>query len=417
MTTSPKNIDKASRLSYADLCQTRLLRQAWNLVRRGGPAPGVDGRSLEQFAANADLEIARIQHALQTHRFRFLPYRRVFIAKLTGGKRRLAIPSIRDRLVAQALRILLQPLLSRNFEPASFAYCSGKGVQQAIDRLLQLCRHGSPWVLESDIQDFFDSIDLRLLLDRLRREPIDPQILQLLTDSLTSGVHLGKRWFPSPRGVPQGSPLSPLLANYYLTPFDRVLQQAGHQLIRYADDLVICSTSRAEAQNALTCTTQTLAKLHLKIQHQKTRILDSRREGFEFLGFAIHPHRILPTADNLDRFLQQLQQLLLNSRSLPTHIQLQKLNTLILCFAHFYRRCHDDPLWHNLDLQIQDLWTQHLRLNQPKKPKNSTPKNTTQNIVSLVAFRQTHPSMDTNPPKGPSPKSVSRRYSWGGYPG
>jgi len=345
--------------AYHQLLEPRLLRRAWELVRTGGPAPGIDGHTLDQFAAQADQHLQQIHRQLRDGAFRFQPVRRLRIPKLRGGTRRLGIPTIRDRLVAQALRLLIEPLLAPAFAPSCFAYRCGLGVHQAIDRLLEKCRKSEPWVLESDIKDFFDSIDHHLLLERLARENIDAKLLQLLNDFLRAGSQDGGRWMPTGRGVPQGSPLSPLLANYYLTPFDHAMAGLGYELIRYADDLLLCCSSRAQARQARTHLVAQLARLRLKINRRKTRILDSRRQSFEFLGFVIQPQKLLPAPDNVQRFRELVAQAIRHWAEQPSAERLQVLRSLVGQFAHYYHRCDVAELFAELDQYIGRLWGRH----------------------------------------------------------
>ena len=372
------------KIAYARLCRTETLRQAWAMVRKGGPAPGVDGQTLDQFAAVAEAELRHIETDLKARRYRFLPVRRTFIGKLSGGRRRLGIPAIGDRVVEQAIRLLLEPILALRFAVGSFAYRSGRGVQQAIDRLLEHRRHGNAWILESDVEDFFDTIDHTILLDRLRAESIDEDILRLIAASLTAGVRLGRRWFASPRGVPQGSPLSPLLANYYLTPFDDSLADEGHELIRYADDLVVCCPSRHEAQRASGDLRRELARLKLKVNPAKTRILDSRRDRFEFLGFAIGPGAILPASDSIQRFRRAVAESLEESRGEPLTRRIEWLNPLVRSFACYYARCGAATLYGELDSWIEDRLRKSAGL--PARG-HAVPLS---NLVRLVSYLQPH---------------------------
>ncbi|MCS7306221.1 MAG: reverse transcriptase domain-containing protein [Thermoguttaceae bacterium] len=272
------------------------------------------------------------------------------------------MPAVRDRLVAQALRLLLEPHLAKAFTPASFAYRPSLGVHQAIDHLLELIRGDCPWVLEADIYQFFDSVAHRLLFRRLQQEAIDPRLLRLVRRSLTCGAQLGSRLFPTRRGLPQGSPLSPLLANYYLTPFDQAMLRLGYHLIRYADDLVICCTSHTQAEQALDDLYAELARLRLRPHPKKTRILDSRRQEFAFLGFRILPNAILPTQENIDRFRDAVRTCLDPNRQAPSlQYRLDYLNALVRSFGHFYARCHVQELFVQLDQWIGQLREQFLQ--------------------------------------------------------
>ncbi len=374
-------------LGYEQLCSPQLLLEAWRRVRRGGPSPGIDQASLAQFAASASQHLDQILQQLQTGQYQFLPFRRVFVAKLTGGSRRLAIPSVRDRIVAQALRLLLEPHLAKDFTPACFAYRPSLSVHQALERLLQWIRHDSPWVLESDIYHFFDSVPHRLLFRRLRQESIDPRLLLLLRKALTCGARLGDRFFPTRHGLPQGSPLSPLLANYYLNPFDHAMLRLGYQLIRYADDLVLCCQTHAQAEQALDDLFAELARLRLRPHPKKTRILDSRRNEFCFLGFRILPNALLPTQENIDRFRSAVLACLDPNRPVPSlQYRLDYLNALVRSFGHFYARCHVHDLFLQLDQWIAQL-RQNLLRQLPQGPSDHLPP-----LRSLLSILQATPA-------------------------
>lgn len=369
-------------VQYDQLCSRDLLLEAWRRVRRGGPTPGIDQASLDQFAASLDLHLDQLLQQLQTGQFQFLPFRGVFIAKLTGGARRLAIPTVRDRLVAQALRLLLEPHLAKDFSPASFAYRPSLGVHQAIDHLLALIRHDYPWVLEADIFRFFDSVPHRLLFRRLHSESIDPRLLRLLRRSLTCGAKVGSRILPTRHGLPQGSPLSPLLANYYLTPFDHAMVRLGYHLIRYADDLVLCCSSGQQAELALDELHAELARLRLRPHPKKTRILDSRRQEFSFLGFRILPNALLPTQENIDRFRSAVTACLDPHRPAPSvQYRLDYLNALVRSFGHFYARCHVQQLFSELDVWIAQRRNHFLAQHPPSSQDHLPPLRTLQSIL------------------------------------
>ncbi len=288
--------------TYDQLCAPELLRRAWRLVQQGGPAGGVDAVSLDEFRRRADSELQRIGDALSQRRYRFQPVRRTFIKKLSGGQRQLGIPTIADRVVAQAVRLVLERIAEPCLAATSFAYRPGRDVHQAIAELLRRRDGGQPWFLESDVADFFDSISHRRLLDLLGQRVRDGALLQIVRQQLEVGARLGRRFLATPRGVAQGSPLSPLLSNLYLDPFDRARLGGGCALVRYADDFVICCRSREEAEQARRRAVRELGRLELRVNGAKTRILDARRESLEFLGFLLHPGYLWPAPGNVQRF-------------------------------------------------------------------------------------------------------------------
>jgi len=347
--------------SYARLCQTATLQTAWKLVQRGGTAAGVDGRTLQQFAAVAPAELQTIAEDLRRRRYRFSPVRRAFVPKLTGGPRRLGIPTLRDRVVQQAMRLVLEPILAPSFSIGSFAYRAGLGVHSALGALLQHRRTGKAWILQSDIQDFFETIDHAILLASLARAKIDPEVLALVERFLAAGVRLGRRWFPSRRGVCQGSPLSPLLANFYLNPLDHAVQHAGYELVRYADDFLVCCQTRHEARQALQEVRRPLARLKLTLNTAKTRILNAWHESFEFLGFLVTPKGPRPSDTNVRRFRQTIRDLTAPGSALPASDLIAQINPLIRSFRCYYQDCQVDGLLAELDVWIADRLAPHFK--------------------------------------------------------
>jgi len=359
------------RVFYDHLCDPNLLQRAWAITRRGGSAPGVDGHSLDEFAAKLPDEITTILAQLRARSYRFLPHRRIYVPKLSGGRRRLEIPAVRDRLVAQAIRLLIEPILSAQFTCGSFAYRCGLGVRQALDTLLQYRAQGHHWILESDIKDFFDSVPHKPLFARLYREPIDPELIRFLQSCVTVGASNGISRFLYRRGIPQGNPLSPLMANYYLTPLDQAMQSLGHRWIRFADDLIVCCCSRAEASRALYDLRRNLAKLQLQVNQSKTRILDSRIESFQFLGFVIHPNRLEPVPENIERFNLLAYHAVTTATCLAHAIH--SLNPLIRAFGNFYSRCADRQLYSQLDSSLVDLLVHTFPQFNPSRPDPKQP--------------------------------------------
>jgi len=402
--------------SYARLCQPTTLQTAWKLVQRGGPAAGVDGCTLEQFAARASRELQTILEDLRQYRYLFLPVRRTFVAKLIGPPRRLGIPTVRDRIVEQALRLVLEPILSPGFSVGSFAYRAGRGVHSALQALLAHRRSGMAWILQSDIQDFFDSIDHAILQTALIRAKIEPELVDLIGRFLAAGVRLGSRWFPSHRGLCQGSPLSPLLANFYLNPFDHALQRAGYELLRYADDFLVCCRSHHQARQALDEVTRQLARLKLTTNPAKTRILDSRQESFDFLGFLVTPNGLQPSEANIQRFRQTLSDLTAPNSTLPLTELIAQINPLIRSFRCFYQHCQADSLFAALDAWIAARLTPHLK-------RNGTNNLSPERLYTKFGLQQLAAPQARQPKNNPSARPGYHAWLYGrpwlrsGHPG
>jgi RNA-directed DNA polymerase len=262
------------------------LQAAWEHVAANRGAGGIDGMSIEQFRENADQRLEQLARDLRSRSYRPQPVRRVFIPK-GGGQRPLGIPTVRDRIVQQALRQVLEPIFEEKFSHRSHGFRPERGCATALAVVDRAVRHGYQWVVDADLQAFFDSVDHAKLIAALNEEIADGSVLRLVTQILQAGVRLPEaaETEPTELGTPQGGPLSPLLANVYLHAFDERMVQAGYGLVRYADDFVIFAQSESEAAAALGLARQVLeGELGLKLHPEKTRVV-SVTDGFEFLGF------------------------------------------------------------------------------------------------------------------------------------
>jgi RNA-directed DNA polymerase len=266
-------------LAYANL------QRAWARVKRNAGSPGSDGQTIAQFARRLAQELLALQAELQAKTYRPRPVRRKEIDKGGGKVRRLGIPSVRDRVVQQAVAQILEPIFESKFSPRSHGFRPGRGCQSALTVVDRVLRRGYEWIVEGDICEFFDSVDHDLLLDAVHEEISDGSVLKLLRLFLTSGVQLESgEWEASELGTPQGGPISPLLANIYLHSLDVALVEAKLGLIRYADDFVILAQSREEAEQGEELARQMLDRLKLRLHPEKTRIV-TLDDGFAFLGF------------------------------------------------------------------------------------------------------------------------------------
>lgn len=254
------------------------LQEAWRRVlsRNGGPGP--DGTTIELFALDAERRLQVLAEALARGQYSPAPPRWVEVPKRSGGTRKLGILSVQDRIVQQAIQAVCAPLWDRRLAPCSFAYRPGRSALQAVAAVEQVLALGRVWVVDADIEAFFDSVPHSALFAVLQDWVPDERARQLVERCvIASSPAQG-------RGLAQGAPLSPLLANLYLDRFDRALLQAGHRPLRYADDFVILCATRQEAEAVLATARRLLDGLGLRLNAEKTRIVH-RDEGFTFLGY------------------------------------------------------------------------------------------------------------------------------------
>ena len=271
----------------------RTLELAWKRVESKRGAGGVDGQSIERFAAQADGYLGELHEALKGEGYQPQPVRRVEIAKAGGGQRALGIPTVKDRVVQGALKLVLEPIFEREFIDTSYGFRPGRGCKDALRRVQALLDAGDVWVVDADIQSYFDTIAHDKLLERVKESVSDGRVLRLVDKYLKQGiVSQLSQWTPT-QGVPQGAVLSPLLANVYLHSLDVELKAAGYRSVRYADDLVIACRSREEAESALAQMRRWCESHALRLHPDKTHVGDCRvqGQGFDFLGYRFEAGR------------------------------------------------------------------------------------------------------------------------------
>jgi len=259
------------------------LHQAWSKVYEKQGCAGVDYQTPAAFAdrLHKNLEILRDEVNYKTYQPQ--PLLRIELEKPTGGTRLLSIPTVRDRILQTAVTRVIEPLFEAEFEDCSFAYRKGRSVDQALDRIQLLQRQGYHWVVDADIQCFFDSIDHALLMTMVGKLVTDVGLLRLIEQWLCATVVDGDRRFVLSKGVAQGSPIGPLLSNLYLHHLDEALLDNNLCLIRFADDFLILCKSRDHAEQALELTDSLLGELRLTLNTRKTQIVHFN-QGFRFLG-------------------------------------------------------------------------------------------------------------------------------------
>ena len=269
------------------------LEEAWEKVSANGGAPGTDGVTLAAFEAALSSGLGSLSHDLSQRLYRPLPYRAVWVPKPGGGRRRLVVACVRDRVAQTALVGWLQPRLEALFHPCSFAYRPGRGVQDALAAVAAYRDRGLAHVLRSDIEAFFDSVDHGVMASLLGSAGVEEPVSGLLLQWLACAVADGDGCAPGTAGLPQGLPVAPVLANLYLTPFDRAMVDRGWKIIRYADDFVVCCAGSEEPPRAMADAAQTLGPLKLRLKDTKTG-LTTFEAGFTFLGAGFVGSDILP---------------------------------------------------------------------------------------------------------------------------
>lgn len=335
-----------------------ILQHAYRLVRSNGGAPGIDGetfRSIESGVGEAKF-VSKLQQELKEKTYRAQAVRRVHIPKGDGRTRPLGIPTLRDRVAQMAVKIVIEPIFEADFVGCSFGFRPKRDAHQAIGAIREALNQGCAEVLDADLERYFDTIVhdklMKLIADRISDRHILGWINQWLRAPVVQEDPAGKRRTqPSQRGTPQGGVISPLLANIYLHLFDRVFlsycraRGVKAHLVRYADDFVILMRGGMEA--TVDRVKQVLGRMELKLNEEKSRVVDAREASFDFLGFTFARKRnaktgkvitlVEPSRKSAERFRDEIREL--TSRKTHCVAQpevLERVNRYVRGWVHYF---------------------------------------------------------------------------------
>ena len=318
------------------------LSAAWRKVRAKGGAAGVDGQSIERFAARAEEYLCELGADLRTGSYRAQPIRRVEIPKGDGKTRPLGIPTVKDRIAQAAVKLVIEPIFEAMFLPGSYGFRPGRGCRDALREVDGLIREGYAFAVDADLRSYFDSIAHERLMERVATRISDGRVLDLLRAWLGQDIFDGlERWTPM-QGTPQGAVISPLLANLYLHPLDERLAGRGYRMVRYADDFVVLCRSQEEAVAALAEVRDWVEANGLALHPDKTHLGDCRQpgQGFEFLGYRFEAGRRWVRKKSLDRLKDKVREKTRRTRGDSLARVIADLNPMLRGWFGYFKHAH-----------------------------------------------------------------------------
>ena len=266
----------------------RTLELAWEKVKSNAGACGVDGITIGRFDKDSQSRLLAVSEQIKRGSYQPKPVKRVWIDKPgSAEKRPLGIPTVVDRVVQAAVRMVIEPIFENRFAKHSYGFRPGCGCKDALRRVEELLRAGNAHVVDVDIKGYFDAIPHDRLMALVREHIADGRVLGLIEGFLKQGVIEGENWQDAKEGTPQGGVISPLLANIYLNPLDWLMAGLGFEMVRYADDMVVLCRSHQEAQTALEKLREWMTQVGLTLHPDKTRTVDMNLADshFDFLGY------------------------------------------------------------------------------------------------------------------------------------
>lgn len=262
------------------------LEKAFSLVKKNKGAPGVDKVTIKMYEQKLEDNLEVLQEKLKSKTYRPKPVRRKMIEKDNGKMRPLGIPTVEDRVVQAAIRNILEPIFEADFLPCSYGFRPGISAHMALDKVTEHLEDGNHYVIDADLQSYFDTIPHDKLEQQIRNRVTDGSVIKLIRQFLKAGVLEGELYQDTPEGAPQGGVLSPLLSNIYLHQLDQLMTERGHRIVRFADDFIILCRSQKGAERVMKGVKVFLEKeLGLTVNQDKTKVVNSEKEPFTFLGY------------------------------------------------------------------------------------------------------------------------------------
>jgi len=384
------------------------LNQAFKQVKKNKGAPGVDRMTVDELERYLLMNKDEIIQQIRQRKYQPQPVLRVEIPKPNGGIRLLGIPTVIDRVIQQAIAQVLTPMFDKNFSEHSFGFRPRRYAEMAILQALEFINDGYEWIVDIDLERFFDTVNHDRLMNLISRTVDDGDVISLIRRFLVSGVQIDDDYKETVIGTPQGGNLSPLLSNIMLNELDKELESRGLNFVRYADDCIILVKSEMSAKRVMRSVSKFIEeKLGLIVNAQKSRVTKPDDPSMKFLGFGFFKdyktdsYKAKPHQKSVNNFKFKLKQLTKKNWSVDTKYQVERINQLIRGWVNYFKVGYMKSLLGKIDSNTR------FRLRMCIWKKWKTAKNRRKNLIKLgmdkfSAYKYSHTS------KGPARIA----YSW-----
>lgn len=334
------------------VCERQNLQAALKRVRQNAGSPGIDGMTVEELPNHLRAHWLRLREDLLAGRYQPQPVRRVTIPKPGGGERELGIPTVLDRFIQQALLQVLQPLFDPTFSDVSYGFRPGRSARDAVCRAQAYVQEGLSFVVDIDLEKFFDRVNHDILMGRLAKRITDRRVLRLIRRYLNAGILANGVVIERDEGTPQGGPLSPLLANVLLDEVDKELERRGHAFVRYADDLNVYVRTQRSGERVMASLRKLFGKLKLRVNETKSKV--RRATNAKFLGFSfwaakgrVIRRRIAPQA--IKRMKEQVRRLTRRNAGRSLSQMCKPLGRYLTGWKAYFRLAQTPSVFDELD--------------------------------------------------------------------
>ncbi len=361
------NVDKIKQHSLTGRITLDFVHKAFKTVKRNRGCAGVDRVSIDTYMKNLDENLHNLMKTLKDRSYKTQPLRRTYIRKERKGNkmRPLGIPTIRCRIAQEVVRKLVEPNFEKRFHENSFGFRPGRGCADAVRKVLEYLKGGYCYILDADVEGFFDNIPHELIMKSVAARIADGNILGLIQKFLKSGVMEEGKRIPTTKGTPQGGVISPLLSNIVLDHLDWYLESKGYRFVRYADDFVVLCKTHSQAKKALADIKWLLEEeMELTLSKEKTHITHMSK-GFDFLGFRIFgPNRVTIRDKSMEKFKETIKEITKRKHNLDKEV-IKRLNAVTRGFVNYFNQPFSSV---NTIFYRSDKWIRS-RIRQMKKKR------------------------------------------------